>query len=92
MGQGTNDVRVKPQESEQLVRVLRARGIPVTYVVFPDEGHGFAREENRIAFVAVMEAFLAQHLGGAAEPIGDAFEGANVRFEVGQELISAFSR
>jgi hypothetical protein len=43
--------------------------IPVTYVVFPDEGHGFARPENNIAFTAITEAFLAACLGGRAEPL-----------------------
>jgi Prolyl oligopeptidase family len=82
-----NDVRVKPQESEQIVNVLQQRGIPVTYVTFSDEGHGFVREENRLAFSALMEAFLARHLGGNVEPVGDAFVGSTIRFEAGQELI-----
>jgi len=87
IGQGMNDVRVKPQESEQIVNVLQQRGTPVTYVTFSDEGHGFVREENRLAFTAVMEAFLARHLGGNVEPVGDAFAGSTIRFEAGQELI-----
>ena len=48
---------------------MDAQGIPVTYVVFPDEGHGFARPENNTAFNAVTEAFLAEHLGGRFEPM-----------------------
>ena len=44
-------------------------GIPVAYLLYPDEGHGFARPENNIAFRAVAENFLARHLGGRAEPI-----------------------
>jgi hypothetical protein len=43
----------------------------VTYVLFPDEGHGFARPENNIAFNGVVEAFLAKHLGGRVEPVGE---------------------
>jgi dipeptidyl aminopeptidase/acylaminoacyl peptidase len=85
--QGMNDVRVKPQESEQIVEALRQRGIPVTYATFSDEGHGFVREENRLAFSAVMEAFLARHLGGDVEPVGDAFAGSTIPVVVGQELI-----
>ena len=85
--QGMNDVRVKPQESEQIVEALRQRGIPVTYATFSDEGHGFVREENRLAFSAVMEAFLAQHLGGEMEQVGDAFSGSTIRFAAGQALI-----
>lgn len=70
IGQGANDPRVKQAESDQMVAALKAKGIPVTYVLFPDEGHGFARPENNIAFNAITEQFLAAHLGGRAEPIG----------------------
>jgi dipeptidyl aminopeptidase/acylaminoacyl peptidase len=47
---------------------MRANGRPVTYVVFEDEGHGFARPENNRRFTAAMEAFFAEHLGGRYEP------------------------
>ena len=50
---------------------MQAKNLPVTYVLYPDEGHGFAKPENNIAFQAVAEAFLAEHLGGRAEPITD---------------------
>ena len=69
IGQGANDPRVKISESDQIVAAMDAQGIPVTYVVFPDEGHGFARPENNTAFNAVTEAFLAEHLGGRFEPM-----------------------
>jgi dipeptidyl aminopeptidase/acylaminoacyl peptidase len=68
IGQGANDPRVKQAESDQMVAALQRKNIPVTYVLFPDEGHGFARPENNIAFNAVVEKFLAVHLGGRAEP------------------------
>ncbi len=71
IGQGANDPRVNQAESDQIVDAMKAKGIPVTYVLFPDEGHGFARPENNIAFNAVTEGFLAKCLGGRAEPIGD---------------------
>ena len=71
IGQGANDPRVNKAESEQIVEAMRAKNIPVTYVVFPDEGHGFARPVNNIAFNAVAENFLSECLGGRAEPIGD---------------------
>jgi dipeptidyl aminopeptidase/acylaminoacyl peptidase len=87
IGQGMRDVRVKPQESEQIVQAMQKRQIPVTYVTFADEGHGFVRQENRIAFNAVVETFFAQHLGGRAEPIGDAFSGSTIKFEAGRDLI-----
>ena len=71
IGQGANDPRVVQAESDQIVDAMRARNIPVTYVVFPDEGHGFARPVNNIAFNAVTENFLSRCLGGRAEPIGN---------------------
>jgi dipeptidyl aminopeptidase/acylaminoacyl peptidase len=71
IGQGANDPRVKQAESDQIVDAMREKKIPVTYVLFPDEGHGFARPVNNIAFNAVAESFLAQCLGGRAEPIGE---------------------
>jgi len=68
IAQGANDPRVKQAESEQIVAALRQKEKDVDYLVFPDEGHGFARPENRIAFYAAAEQFLARHLGGRAEP------------------------
>ena len=87
IGQGANDVRVKVSESEQIVAAMKQRGIPVTYVCYPDEGHGFRRPENRRSFTAVVEAFLAQHLGGRFEPVGDDFAASSIEFRAGRELI-----
>ncbi|MFK7960523.1 MAG: alpha/beta fold hydrolase [Phycisphaerales bacterium] len=71
IGQGANDPRVKISESDQIVTAMQSRDIPVTYVVFPDEGHGFAKPTNNKAFNAVVEVFLAKHLNGRYEPVGD---------------------
>ena len=68
IAQGANDPRVKQAESDQIVAAMRANGQEVEYLVFPDEGHGFARPENRLKFYAAAEAFLARHLGGRAQP------------------------
>ncbi|HZY96609.1 MAG TPA: prolyl oligopeptidase family serine peptidase, partial [Candidatus Cybelea sp.] len=68
IGQGANDPRVKIAESDQIVEAMRRNGQPVTYVVFEDEGHGFARPENNKRFNAAVEAFLRDNLGGRAEP------------------------
>jgi dienelactone hydrolase len=87
IAQGLNDVRVRPQESEQIVRALIAHNIPVTHLTFSDEGHYFARQGNRIALAAVMEAFLTHHLGGLMEPVGNAFTDSTIRFESGRSLI-----
>lgn len=83
IAQGANDPRVKKAESDAIVAAMKAHGIPVTYVLFPDEGHGFARPENSLAFHAVMEQFLAQHLGGRQEPVGDAFRGSSIEIVEG---------
>ncbi len=68
VAQGANDPRVKKAESDQIVAAARKSGKDVTYLLFEDEGHGFARPENRKKFYAATEAFLARHLGGRAEP------------------------
>ncbi len=83
IGQGANDPRVTQLEADQIVEAMEAKSIPVTYVLYPDEGHGFARPENNQSFNAVTEAFLAEHLGGRYEPIGDDFEGASIHVPVG---------
>ena len=87
IGQGANDVRVKAAESEQIVTAMQRHGIPVTYIYYPDEGHGLGRPENRRSFAAVTEAFLAQHLGGRREPIGSDFDGSTITFGAGRDLI-----
>lgn len=67
IGQGANDPRVKQAESDQIVEAMRKNNYPVEYLLFPDEGHGFARPENRLKFYAATEKFLSQYLGGAAQ-------------------------
>lgn len=85
IAQGANDPRVKQAESDQIVSAMKAKGIPVTYVLYPDEGHGFARPANRIAFYAVAEEFFAKHLGGRYEPVGDEFESSSITAPHGAE-------
>ncbi|HVM01155.1 MAG TPA: S9 family peptidase [Acidimicrobiales bacterium] len=68
IAQGANDPRVKQAESEQFVAALADKGIDHEYLLFEDEGHGFAKPENRLRFYAAAEAFLARHLGGRCEP------------------------
>jgi dipeptidyl aminopeptidase/acylaminoacyl peptidase len=89
IAQGANDPRVKAAESEQLVSTLRARGQPVTYALFADEGHGLARPENRLAFAAVAEIFLAQCLGGKYLPIGEDLAGSSLQVPIGAGEIHA---
>lgn len=64
--QGANDPRVLQVESDELVAAVKANGVPVEYVVFPDEGHGFLRKENRVTASNAYLAFLDTHLKGAA--------------------------
>jgi dipeptidyl aminopeptidase/acylaminoacyl peptidase len=71
IGQGKNDPRVKQAESDQIVEAMRKSGKEVVYVVYKDEGHGFQRPENRLHFFAITEQFLAKHLGGRSEPVGE---------------------
>jgi dipeptidyl aminopeptidase/acylaminoacyl peptidase len=91
IAQGANDPRVKAAESEQIVAAMRARQLPVTYVYYPDEGHGFARPQNRTSFFAITEGFLQQCLGGRAEPIGRDFEGASLEVREGAARIPGVS-
>jgi len=67
IAQGANDPRVKQAESEQIVAALEDAGIEHEYMLFPDEGHGFAKPENRIKFYAAAERFLARYLNGRYE-------------------------
>jgi dipeptidyl aminopeptidase/acylaminoacyl peptidase len=87
IGQGANDPRVNKAESDQIVAAMKAKNIPVTYVLFPDEGHGFARPNNRTAFYAVAEGFLAQCLGGRYEPIGTDFKGSSIQVLEGAQYV-----
>src|SRR5207237_4725232 len=67
VAQGANDPRVKQAESEQIVKAMKEKGIDHVYLLFGDEGHGFAKPENRMKFFAVAEKFLARYLGGRYE-------------------------
>ncbi len=87
IGQGANDPRVKQSESDQIVKAMQEKNIPVTYVLYPDEGHGFARPENRLSFNAVTEIFLAQHLGGRFEAIGTDFTNSSIQVPEGATIV-----
>lgn len=82
IAQGTNDPRVKVEESLRIVEALRKNKQPVTYIEFPDEGHGLRKPENDMAFSALVEQFLAKNLGGRFQP----------PTEEEQELIDKYSR
>jgi len=67
IGHGVNDPRVKIAESEAIAAALRKRNIPVTFAVYPDEGHGFTKPANNQDFYGRMEDFFAKYLHGRAE-------------------------
>jgi len=88
IGQGANDPRVKQAEADQIAFTMKEKGIPCEYVLYPDEGHGFARPENRIDFNGRVEKFLAEHLGGRAEEF-DEVEGATAQFPLLEKAAAA---
>jgi dipeptidyl aminopeptidase/acylaminoacyl peptidase len=87
IAQGANDPRVKQAEADQIVKSMKDKNLPVTYVLYPEEGHGFARPTNRTSFYAIAEGFLAQCLGGRYEPVGNDFKGANLKVLEGAEYV-----
>ena len=87
IAQGANDPRVNQAEAEQIVQAMQERGLPVTYLLYPDEGHGFSSVSNARSFNAVAEAFLSECLGGRSEPFGEAFESSSITVPVGAEHI-----
>merc|ERR1712238_493018 len=88
IGQGANDPRVKQAEADQIAFSMKEKGIPVEYVLYPDEGHGFARPDNRIDFNGRTEEFLKKYLGGrAAEFVKP--EGATATFPLNEDVTKA---
>jgi len=87
VGQGANDSRVPQAQSDNLVKIMQDNDAKVVYALYPDEGHGLYRPENRHAFWGITELFLAQCLGGRAEPLGDKLTGASIEVKAGAELI-----
>jgi dipeptidyl aminopeptidase/acylaminoacyl peptidase len=92
IAQGANDPRVKQAEADQIVTAMREKNIPVTYVRYPDEGHGFARPQNRLSFYAITEAFLSQYLGGRFEPVGNDFHDSSVEIAAGADCLPGITQ
>ena len=86
IGQGAHDVRVPQGESDRLVEALKKKGVHVTYLLYPDEGHGFLRPANRFSYYSVVEVFLGGCLGGRYEPIGD-LTGSSLQVPFGARYI-----
>ncbi len=91
IAQGQNDPRVNRAESEQIVDAMKSKGTPVTYLLFPDEGHGFHRPENNKAFNAATETFFAQCLGGSYEPVGSSFDASSITVPQGADQVFGLS-
>jgi dipeptidyl aminopeptidase/acylaminoacyl peptidase len=87
IGQGARDSRVPQEQSDTVVEKMQQAGVEVTYIVYPDEGHGFAKPANNMSFYAITEVFLGQCLGGRYEPIDVQIEGSSVQVPVGAEHI-----
>jgi len=86
--QGSNDVRVKEAQSTYIVDKMKQKNIPVVYVLFPDEGHGFCKKKNSLASYAITELFLAHVLGGRYEPVGQDIENSSAIIKEGQDIIN----
>lgn len=91
IGQGANDPRVKQAESDQIVEAMKKKGIPVIYVLYPDEGHGFQKPENNLSFFAVAEAFLATCQGGRYQELGDDFANSSIQIPYGVEFVPSIA-
>lgn len=91
IGQGDNDPRVKQAEADQIVAAMNANKIPVTYLLAKDEGHGFQRPEDNLAFFGVAEQFLAKCLGGRAEPLGGVMKPSAITVVQGGDLIGGLA-
>lgn len=81
IAQGANDPRVKQAESDQIVEKMKAKGVPYTYLLYSDEGHGFARPENKASFYALAEKFLCECFGMQYEAIEKDLEKSKVKVE-----------
>ena len=91
---GVRDPRLTRGETDQVAQAVRLRGI-LTYLTFPDEGRQLVRPQNRLSYLAVLEHFLGDCLGGRVEPVGASFEGAAINVYDGAVNVpglSAFSR
>jgi dipeptidyl aminopeptidase/acylaminoacyl peptidase len=85
--QGEQDSRVPVEQASLMVEALQQSGAPVTYVLFPDEGHGVVRPDNARLFYALVENFFGQCLGGRFEPITADLAGSSAVVPVGAELL-----
>jgi len=87
-----NDARVKKEQSDLIVETLKSKAIPVTYLLYNDEGHGFDKPESNISFVAIAESFLGKCLGGRVAPVtASDLKGASLEIPVGADAIEGYN-
>ena len=79
--QGANDPRVKKSESDQIVKAMKAHGIPVSYLLYPDEGHGLSRPENKLSMFSIIEQFLSKITDGRYLPHNNKFPGSSIEIK-----------
>ncbi|HEU4386982.1 MAG TPA: alpha/beta fold hydrolase, partial [Blastocatellia bacterium] len=85
---GAKDTNVPRKYSDDFVAEMKKHNKPVTYLLYPDEGHDYSRKEDWISLFAVAERFFSQHLGGRFEPIGEDLIASNVEVLEGGDLIT----
>ena len=85
--QGGADPRVREDQSRKIALALEARGVQVTYMLFPNEGHSFYQLANELVVFGAIEAFLARHLGGRVEPFGSELESPEFAVPLGADHI-----
>jgi dienelactone hydrolase len=86
--QGKNDPRIKQSEADQIVAAMKKRNLSVVYVLYPDEGHGFLKEQNNRSYIIITELFLAKIMVGRCEPIHPGeLEGSSHQILEGKELL-----
>jgi dipeptidyl aminopeptidase/acylaminoacyl peptidase len=92
VAQGLNDARVKKEQSDLIVETLKSKAIPVTYLLYNDEGHGFDKPESNISFVAITESFLGKCVGGRVAPVtASDLKGASLEIPVGADAIEGYN-
>ena len=91
IGHRQNTPQIKPQEVRHLINSMQIRNIPVTYISFSDEDHGFAQSANDLAFLAITEAFLFHHLGGFRQPIDHEIRDSSVQVKAGAGQVPGLS-
>jgi len=87
IGQGGTDSRVPQAQSDEMVKAMVKNGAKVVYCLYPDEGHGLYRAENRYSFWKITEIFLAQYLGGRYLPLSDELQGSSIQVPEGADHI-----